>query len=273
LVTAAVLSAEESEAVFGVPLYKKGIQPVWLEIENNDEGLVAFLPVGLDPDYFAPLEVAYVHRHRLSKNAEQHMERYFHEQTMNLYIAPGSVESGFVFTNQDMGTKSFNVDLIGEDHQVRTFSFFIPVPGLKVSHREVEKQSLISKIPFVSYDSMEDLRKALESLPCCAKNQDGTKQGDPINLVIIGKGKDIHRALIRSNWDETAAVSESITEFSAIFPWQFRYAPVKPFHLYGRHQDAAFRKSRSTVNERNQLRLWLSPIEHLHSNRFRLCVF
>jgi hypothetical protein len=259
-VTAAVLSAEESEAVFGVPLYKKGIQPVWLEIENNDEDLVAFLPVGLDPDYFAPLEVAYVHRYRFAKNTNQQMERYFHGQAMNLYIAPGSVESGFVFTNLDLGTKSFNVDLIGEDHQFRTFSFFLSVPGLKVSHREVDKRSLNSKIPFVSYDSMEDLRKALESLPCCATNQDGTKQGDPINLVIIGKSEDIHRALIRSNWDETAAVPESKSEFSAIFPWQFRYTPVKPLYLYGRHQDAAFRKSRSTVDERNQLRLWLSPM-------------
>jgi len=259
-VTAAVLSAEESEAVFGVPLHKKGIQPVWLEIENNDESMVAFLPVGLDPEYFAPLEVAYVHRYRWAKNTNQQMERYFHKQAMGLYIAPGSVRSGFVFTNLDMGTKSFNVDLIGEDHQFRTFSFFIQVPGLQVSHRAVDWQDLISKTPFVSYDSMADLRKALESLPCCTTNEDGTKQGDPINLVIISKGKDLHRALIRSNWDETAAVSESKTESSTFFPWQFRYAPVRPLYLYGRHQDAAFRKSRSTVNERNQLRLWLSPI-------------
>ncbi len=53
-VTAAVLSAEESQAVFGVPLYEKGIQPIWLEIENNDEEPVWLLPVGLDPDYFTP---------------------------------------------------------------------------------------------------------------------------------------------------------------------------------------------------------------------------
>ena len=33
-VTAAVLSADETEAIFGFELYKKGIQPIWLEIEN-----------------------------------------------------------------------------------------------------------------------------------------------------------------------------------------------------------------------------------------------
>ncbi|MCP4143318.1 MAG: hypothetical protein GY755_24020 [Chloroflexi bacterium] len=36
-VTASVLSADETEAVFGFALYKKGIQPIWLEIENKDD--------------------------------------------------------------------------------------------------------------------------------------------------------------------------------------------------------------------------------------------
>jgi hypothetical protein len=36
-VLAAVLSAEETQSVFGLSLYKKGIQPVWLEIENNSQ--------------------------------------------------------------------------------------------------------------------------------------------------------------------------------------------------------------------------------------------
>ena len=36
-VRAVVLGAEETEAVFGAPLYKRGIQPIWLEITNNDD--------------------------------------------------------------------------------------------------------------------------------------------------------------------------------------------------------------------------------------------
>jgi hypothetical protein len=46
----------------------------------------------------------------------------------------------------------------------------------------------------------------------------------------------------------------------AQLPWEFRHQPVKPLYLYNRAQDSAFRKSRSTLNERNQLRLWLSPL-------------
>ena len=59
-VTAVVLSAEETKEVFDLDLYKRGIQPIWLEIENNDEGRIWFPPAGTDPDYFAPLEVAYI---------------------------------------------------------------------------------------------------------------------------------------------------------------------------------------------------------------------
>ena len=55
-VTAAVLSAEESRAKFGVNLYSRNIQPIWLEIENNDDDPMRFLPIGSDPNYFTPLE-------------------------------------------------------------------------------------------------------------------------------------------------------------------------------------------------------------------------
>jgi hypothetical protein len=30
-----------------------------------------------------------------------------------------------------------------------------------------------------------ELRKALENLPCCATNEDGTKNGDPLDLIFI----------------------------------------------------------------------------------------
>ena len=36
-VSAAVLSAEESEQVFATGLARKGIQPIWLEIENRED--------------------------------------------------------------------------------------------------------------------------------------------------------------------------------------------------------------------------------------------
>ncbi len=256
-VTAAVLSAKETEAVFGRLLYKKGIQPVWLEIKNNTRHRMWFLQLSVDRNYFAPFEVAYMYHSPLSKVSNDRIDRYFHERAFHNPIDPGGVRSGFVFTNLELGTKAFNVEVIGEVNDVRVFTFLIPVPGLKVDHREVDWRSLYSTRDIVAFDDLAAFRKALEQLPCCTTGADGTRMADPINVVIVGDGRDVLYALLRSHWDETAA--ESSYDPTSQLPWEFRYQPVKSLYLFGRPQDVAFRKSRSTLNERNQLRLWLSP--------------
>ena len=261
-VTAAVLSPEETEALFDLPLYRRGIQPIWLEIENNDEGPVWFPRVSLDRNYFAPFEIAYMHHRAFSKQANLQMDKYFDEQAMGGYIPPGSVRSGFVFTHLDLGTKNLNIDLVGKDHEVRTFTFFINVPGLRADHHEVEWDDLYSKDQIVSYDEI-GLRKALESLPCCTTNRKGTKQRKPINIIIIGDTEEVFHALIRSGWNETGSIdktSVSKTGTSSTVWKQYRYKPISPLYVYGRPQDMAFRKTRKTAHERNQLRLWLSPM-------------
>ena len=261
-VTAAVPSAEESRALFGVNLYRKGIQPVWLEIENKDEEPVWFLPLGLDPDYFTPLEAAYMNYFTYSTTANEAMDRYFHERGQGIYIGPGSVRSGFVFTPIDEGTKDFIVDLVGEDHEVRTCTFFINVPGLRADHHEVDFKALYSKDEIISYDE-EGLKRALESLPCCTTNKKGTDQGDPLNLVVIGNGEDLFHAFIRSGWDETETIYTSSawkTSISFLFGGRYRYSPVSGLYVFGRRQDVALQKTRGTIHERNHLRLWLAPM-------------
>lgn len=256
-VTATVLGAEETQATFGLQLYKKGIQPVWLEIENNTEHRMWFPPVSVDRSYFSALEVAYIHHSGYSRSSRQRMDRFFDRYAMRNFIAPGTARSGFVFTNLKMGTKAFNVEVVGEDHHVRTFTFLIPVTGFPVDHREVDWTRLYASHEILHLDSSQALREALENLPCCTTGADGKRLADPINVVIIGRGMDILYALLRSDWAETASASSY--DPLARQPWAFRHQPVKALYLFKRPQDAAFRKSRSTLNERNQLRLWLSP--------------
>ena len=140
-VTAAVLSAEECEQAFDLDLYDDGIQPIWLEIANSSAEDHWFVRVGLDPDYFAPLEVAYINHYSFSGDANEQMDRYLYEHGMGNYIPSGSTRSGFLFTNLDEGTKSFNVDVIGGDNEITTFTFFIQVPGLRIDHREADIDS------------------------------------------------------------------------------------------------------------------------------------
>ncbi len=263
-ITAAVPSAKESKRLFDVNLYSEGIQPIWLEVENNDEDPVWILPVGIDPQYYSPIEASLLSHFRYSKMANRSMDRYFYERGKVIRIDPKSVRSGFVFTTLDEGTKDFMVDLIGEDHEVRTFTFFINVPGLRVDHHAVEFEDLYSEDEIISYDE-KGFREALEQLPCCTTNKKGTNYGDPLNLVVVGNAEDVVHAFIRSGWDETETVysiSGWKTALSFLFGGEYRYSPISALYVYGRSQDIALQKIRESIHERNHLRLWLAPVRY-----------
>ena len=66
-VTAAALGQRESAQLFGVPLANSGIQPTWLEIENQRDHHYLFLQHNLDPDYFPAGEAAYKSRYSPGK--------------------------------------------------------------------------------------------------------------------------------------------------------------------------------------------------------------
>jgi hypothetical protein len=105
----------------------------------------------------------------------------------------------------------------------------------------------------------------LENLPCCTTNEDGTENGDPLNLILIGNNEDISAAFVRKGWlpaEQTheEAVWKTIKSF--LFGSRYRYSPVSPLYLYGRRQDFAKQKPRHTVHERNHLRGWLSPMRY-----------
>lgn len=262
-VTAVVLSAEEAKTVFGFPLYNRGIQPIWLEIENTEDAPVIFLPAGVDREYFAPLEVAYMHHSIFNSDAANYkIDRLFYESDIKTYIVPGGIQSGFIFTNLDEGTKMFNVELLAADATLRDFTFFIPVPGIKPDHHEVDFESLYVQSQITPYDE-EGFRKAFEDFPCCTTNSDGTEQGDPLNLVVVGDIDDVYQGFIRAGWDETETIygaSVWKTGVSFIFGGRYRYSPVSALYVFGRRQDIAFQKARGSIHERNHLRLWLAPM-------------
>ena len=257
-VTAAVPSATESRDLFGVSLYKKRIQPVWLEIENSTQETVAFMPVGLDSDYQSPIEVASLNRNR---SARAKAEQYLFQNGVNLQVAPGDTRSGFMFTNLDEGTKSFNVDIFGEN-DAWYFTFFVHVPGLAIDHYAVDFESLYDEDQIEDFEESGSLIETLEQLPCCTTDNGGKNQGDPLNLVIIGETEDLFYAFIRAGWDETEVVTAASgfkTAISFITGGQYRYSPISSLYLFGRRQDIAMQRIRDNIHERNHFRLWLSP--------------
>ncbi len=260
-VTVAVLSAEESKELFGVDLARKDIQPVWVKVENHDTVAYWFSSTGLDSDYFSPLEAAYAYHAGYSKAAREDMDDQFQHMKFKNPIVPNAAVSGFVFTNRDEGMKAVDIDLIGYE-KAKFFTFVVPVPGIKADYHEVDFDKLYSEKEIVDLDE-DGLRKALENLPCCTTNEDGTQQGDPLNLVLIGSHEDITAAFVRRGWlpaEQTYGKAVVKTIKSFLFGSRYRYSPVSPLYLYKRQQDFAGQKPRHTVHQRNHLRAWLSPM-------------
>src|SRR5262245_38301130 len=61
-VSVAVLDHVQSHHFFGVPMAKRGIQPVWLRITNRSEATYRLNLLAIDPDYYSPLEAAAANR-------------------------------------------------------------------------------------------------------------------------------------------------------------------------------------------------------------------
>ncbi len=260
-VSAGVPSADESKEIFGSPLYKQGVQPVWLEIENNRDEIVSFLPVGLDPAYFTPIEAASLDlKDQKVSNKQSLINRQFFQAGMGSAVPPGEKRSGFIFSRLDEGTKAFNVDVIGASG-LSTFTFFIPVPGLRLDHHYVDWENLYPADQFRDL-SRDELIEQVEAETCCTTNKKNQGTGDPINLVVIGKPDDVYYAFIRAGWDETETIykgSSWKTMTSFFGGGEYRYSPVSALYVFGRGQDVAFQKARENIHERNHLRLWMSP--------------
>ena len=259
-VSAAVPSATETREIFNQDLYRKKIQPVWLEIHNGRDEPVTFLPAGLDPQYFSPLEAANIDlSDGSSVTTESLVDRFFLDQSMSLVLLPDEKISGFIFTRLDEGTKAFNVDLSWTG-TFETFTFFIPVPGLAIDHYAVDWNSLYPADEIVEVDEAT-LVELAESFACCVTDKSGENNGDPLNLVLIGNPIDLYVAFIRAGWDETEVVTRASawkTMRSFLSGGEYRYSPVSSLYVFGRPQDVAFQKARDNIHERNHLRLWMT---------------
>jgi len=143
-----------------------------------------------------------------------------------------------VLTNLDEGFKAVDIDLISR-HDAKSFSFIIADPEFRADFKLVDFKTLYREEDLIKIKDEKELRRVLEELPCCTTNSDGDKNGDPINLVLIGETNDIVPALVRRNWHATETTwSRAIirTIKSYLQGESYRYAPISPLHVYGRHQ-------------------------------------
>ena len=136
-VSTAVLSAEESAAVYGAPLAKKAIQPVWIEVENRDDHAYFLLSPGLDPNFFPASEAAETLAAGDSPEQRAELDRRFRQLAFRNPVPPGATTSGFVLTNLDEGVKFVQLDLVAS-RRARTFSILTVVPGFRADYKASE---------------------------------------------------------------------------------------------------------------------------------------
>jgi len=244
-VHAAVPDAAEAAEYFQLPLYDKDVQPVWLSVENNTDRPVRLMHWSIDPDYFSPLEVAWMFRNGYSKEGKAEIERTLYNAAIDRRVDPGETLSGFIFTHYKPGTKGFNVDVISGKPDSYSFTFFVPMPGFIADYMTVDFQNLYSDDEITSV-TLEELRAAIEQLPCCSTDANGSGSGTPFNVALVGTGQAVRRALLRAEWQET----EDGSAINALSAKQF---------YKGRKPDGNFIKARSDGTERKELRLWLTP--------------
>jgi hypothetical protein len=262
-VSVVALSPEESKKIFGVDVATRDVQPVWIEIENKSENPYWIYPSRTDPDYYSPAEVAYMKRFRWSPSKNNRMRAHFEQMDFPVLTPPATTVSGFIHTNMDPGLKYVNVTLLGFEG-LESYHFVVEVPGIKADYQEVNLETLYAPEDYIDCDEQR-LRAELEKLPCCTTNKSGTRNGDPLNLVFLGDVEDLLTALIGGGWDVTEDMSLSAiwrTVRSSLFGKYYRHSPVSSLYVFGRRQEAAFQKARETVDERNHLRVWLTPLRY-----------
>jgi hypothetical protein len=264
LVSASVLSADESHDVYGVPLAKKGIQPVWIQVENGDDVAYWLMSPGLDPNFFPTSEAAEAFASEYKRGKIKKLEQHFAALAFRNPIPPGKTVSGFVLVNLDEGVKMVQVDLVANCRH-KSFSIFSTIPGFRSDYRarRVFIRELYAEDQIINYTDDKAFRAALEALPCCATNKDASRNGDPLNLVIVGGVDDAIPALVRRGWRPTEQTyTGSVMKMirSGLSGERYPYAPISPLYLYGRPQDFALQKARDNIHQRNHLRLWLSPM-------------
>ncbi len=262
-VSVAALSPAESRRYLGEDLDSRGVQPVWLRIENHNEFPVRYLPVWTDPSYFSPSEVAFMFHRPLGGEENQRRDEYFLKVALDEGIPPKSTASGFLFAHASEGTKYVNVALFS-DRKLTQFRLVVPVPGGKWDFQRVDLKTLYPPEKVVDLD-LPGLKAALEALPCCVTNKEGTKWGDPLNLVLVGTPPHMVFPFVERGWHLTepfdlAASRKAVTAF--LFGEAYESSPVSPLYVYGRPQDLALQKIRNKISQRNHLRAWLAPFTY-----------
>jgi len=252
---------DDASRYFGVALSDYGIQPIRLRIENDSNVDFWLMPIALDPDYYSADEAARVTGANLSSDDLARNTRLFRANAMPFFLNAHSIHEGYIYASHKRGGRFVDVRLSGHRQSVRMrFAVLLPTESFDYEYSELrERYAQVKTLPDLT---VAQLRETLRALPCCATTAAGTGDGDPLNIVLVGAGEAVVSALTASGWDFTESITiDSIRRMigAAISEKSFLTAPVSSLYAFGRKQDVALQRGRSTISQRKHMRLWLAP--------------
>jgi hypothetical protein len=246
-VSVAVLSRDEARQAFDVKLEKRGIQPVWIKVENNTDKAFWFMMTGLDPNYFSAHEAAYMNHYFWGGKDNRAMDDYFDSLAINPLIPAGGRSEGFAFSNQRIGTKQVRVRLFG-DRDVRDFEFFVDVPGFEVAWDVEAIFQTYTEDQLVHFTDEQEFLDAVATLPCCTSRSDGAAPRDPLNIVIVSH-QALDESLVKAGWDAADSfLWESVRNYFGALKYD------------GRPPDLGVLKVRDTTHASIALILWITNL-------------
>jgi len=257
----AIPTDDEAARFFGAPFAKLGIQPIWLRIENNSDVDYWLLPVAIDPDYYSAEEAALITGAKLPKREREANAEKFRANALPFFSKAGTTHEGYIYASYTRGGRFVDVRLSGHLHAIRMrFAVLLPTEGFDYEKSALRKMyARVNELPDLA---LPEFRERLRNMPCCTTTADGTGEGDPLNIVLVGSGEEAVAALTASGWNFTEAITiDSIRRMvgAAIGEKSFLTAPVSALYAFGRKQDVALQRGRSTISQRNHMRLWLAP--------------
>jgi hypothetical protein len=284
-VSTGIFDREQAREHFGIDLDENDVQAIWLQVKNDSENTLWFLRTVLDLDVYSADEVALMYESTIGKDAFVAMRQRLRDESMRVRLPAFSESRGFVFVPKVYGGRYIDVRLVQDIYDVekkrRTarargesaaepvdlemrFEYTIPLPDGMFDFEGLNEARIYagSSPPIID---LEELRTTLADLPCCSRNQEGDKDGDPLNIVVIGSGSNILHSLARAGWSFTHRINlASVAKMvgASLSNQPYPVAPVSDLFLFDRKQDFALQRPRPNISQRNHLRLWLAPFRY-----------
>jgi hypothetical protein len=281
-VSVAILTDGQASRHFGVDLGRLQVQAVWISVRNPTPRKLWFIRNVLDADIYSAEEVALMAAENLKGEDLGRLRAHLRDESLRSLLQPGMITEGFVYLPRSEGGRYLDIRLSGDAFDEREqreraarmpgttwddmprdlrFGFAVALPDGDFDYERLDAGNIYGDRSLPDLD-VDGLRVALEDLACCTTNEDGSRNGDPLNIALIGDSTDVLNALSRSGWSFTHRITlRSIGREieAAVSGDAYPVAPVSSLYALDRSQDVALQRARRSISQRNHLRLWLAP--------------